>query len=59
MSLATPLSETEILAEAMVPTEGDLAPEVVVLLLKWKFSKRAVQRMNAGTQARRRQTVFQ
>jgi uncharacterized protein YnzC (UPF0291/DUF896 family) len=40
-------SEFEILAAVIAPGEADLPPEVARVLLQWRFSDHAVDRMNA------------
>jgi hypothetical protein len=39
-------SEVDIISEAISPSEGDLSPDVAKSILQWKFSKRAILRMN-------------
>lgn len=39
-------TESEILADVIASDEGDLAPSVAQSLLRWKFTDRAVARMN-------------
>ena len=46
MSQATTLTEMDILSDAIAPDEGDLAPSVAETLLQWKFSDRALLKMN-------------
>lgn len=43
--LAT-LTEMDILADAIVPEAGDLTPAVAESVLHWKFTDRAVTKMN-------------
>ena len=40
------ITESEILADVIAPDAGDLTPEVARSVLKWKFTDRAVERMN-------------
>lgn len=40
------ITESEILADVIVPDRGDLTAEVAQSVLRWKFTDRAVARMN-------------
>jgi len=40
------LSELDMLADVINPAEGDLTPSVAKSVLQWKFSDRAINRMN-------------
>jgi len=46
MSQTATLSELDILADAITPGEGNLSHSVARSFLQWKFSDRAVTRMN-------------
>ncbi len=46
MSQAATLTEMDILSDAIAPNEGDLTPSVAETMLQWKFSDRAIVKMN-------------
>jgi hypothetical protein len=47
----------DILAEVISPDRGDLPPHVARSLLKWKFTPRAVKRMNTLASRNNRGTI--
>lgn len=46
MGETSSLTESEILADVIAPDQGDLAAEVAQSVLRWKFTDRALARMN-------------
>jgi hypothetical protein len=46
MPKAATMSELDILADVISPDRGDLSAEVAESVLRWKFSDRAIARMN-------------
>ena len=46
MSEPSTITEVDILADVIAPDRGDLPPEVARSVLLWKFTDRAVTRMN-------------
>lgn len=46
MAKSTTTTESDILADVIAPDRGDLPPEVAESVLGWKFTNRAVARMN-------------
>ncbi len=40
------ITESEILADVIAPDQGDLTTEVAQSILRWKFTDRALARMN-------------
>ena len=46
MAQTSSITESEILAEAIAVDRGDLPAEVAESVLKWKFTDRAVSRIN-------------
>lgn len=51
------ITEADILSEVIAFSAGDLAPEVAKSLLKWKFTHRAVSRMNRLAERNRRGAI--
>jgi hypothetical protein len=46
MSQSATITEMDILADAIAPNEGDLAPAAAESVLQWKFTDKAITRMN-------------
>lgn len=46
MADATTMSEAEILSDVIGADQGDLPPEAARAVLRWRFTDRAVARMN-------------
>ncbi|HQU41487.1 MAG TPA: hypothetical protein PK867_01690 [Pirellulales bacterium] len=46
MGETSSITESEILADVIAPDQGDLAAEVAQSVLRWKFTDRALARMN-------------
>lgn len=46
MGETSSITESEILADVIAPDRGDLAAEVAQSVLRWKFTDRALARMN-------------
>lgn len=46
MNHTSTLSEIDILSDAIAPDDGDMSASAAKSVLGWKFSKRAVARMN-------------
>ena len=46
MGETSSITESEILADVIAPDQGDLAAEVARSVLRWKFTDRALARMN-------------
>jgi hypothetical protein len=46
MTSATAVTEVDIISDVITPDRGDLPPEVAQSVLAWKFTQRAVTRMD-------------
>jgi hypothetical protein len=54
---STTVTESEILAEVIAPGDGDLSPEVARSVLKWRFTDRAIARMNGLAERNNKGTI--
>ncbi len=57
MEEITTTSESEILADIIAPEQGDLTAEVAQAVLRWKFTDRALSRMNELAQSNSKGTI--
>jgi hypothetical protein len=57
MSESSTVTESDIFAEVIPSAEEGLAPEVARSLLQWRFTERAVQRMNELAERNRQGTI--
>ena len=51
------ITESDILADVLAADDGDLPPEAARAMLRWKFSSRAVKRINQLAQRNQRGTI--
>ena len=51
------ITESDILSDVIASKRGDLNPEVAKSVLKWKFTARAVRRMNHLAERNRKGTI--
>jgi hypothetical protein len=57
MAKSSPPTETEIMADIISPQQGDLSVEVAESVLAWKFTRRAISRMNQLAERNRKATI--